>query len=50
MTAIVLIVGFGVLAVAFGLRNPDAFAVLAAAITGLAMVASRLVPDRDRNE
>lgn len=50
LTAIVLIVGLGVLAVAFGLKNPDAFALLAAAISGLVVVVSRFIPNREGPE
>ena len=42
--AIVVIVGLGILALAFDLTNPSAFVMLAAAVTGLVAIASRFVP------
>jgi hypothetical protein len=46
LTAMVLIVLFGVLAVAFHLKNPEAFSVLASAITGLTAVAIQFRPGK----
>lgn len=50
LAAMVAIVIAGIVAVAFKLKNPDAFAVLAAAVTGLVAVAIQFRPGRDRGE
>jgi membrane associated rhomboid family serine protease len=45
VTAIVLVVGLGIVALAYGLNNPAAFVILSSAITGLVATASRFTFD-----
>lgn len=50
LVALVLIIGFGIAAVALDLKNPDAFELFAAAITGLLLLAGNFIPRKDDKE
>ena len=46
--AMVIIIGFGIIAVTYGVKNPSAISVFDAAVTGLTAIALQLLHSKDK--